>query len=193
MPDQAKKWPPRQLEKRIEHALETIIFTSRWLLAPLYLGLIASIALLVLKFIKELWHLFHAALFEDSGNLIVGVLSLVDLVMIANLLILIIFAGYENFVSKIDTASHEDRPDWMGLVSFSDLKMKIIGSIVAISAIELLKSFMNLKEYSDGTLAWKVGIHLTFVVSGVLFAIMDRTAGHAMASRPRANSEPKEH
>jgi uncharacterized protein (TIGR00645 family) len=167
----------------IERRLETLIFQSRWLLAPLYLGLVASIVLLMLKFIKEFFGLIPTLISAEGGNVIVGILSLVDIVMIANLLVLIIFAGYENFVSKIETASHEDRPDWMGLVTFSDLKIKLIGSIVAISGIELLKGFMNVKAYSDGELAWKLGLHLTFVISGVLFALMDRLmeGGHPRA------------
>jgi uncharacterized protein (TIGR00645 family) len=159
---------------KIERTIETIIFQSRWLLAPLYLGLVASILVLLGKFVKEFLHIIPMVVSGDSGNVIVGVLSLVDIVMIANLLVLIIFAGYENFVSVIDTADHEDRPEWMGHVTFSDLKIKLIGSIVAISGIELLKAFMNLKAYTDGELAWKIGLHLTFVVSGVLFAMMDK-------------------
>ena len=157
-----------------ERTIETIMFQSRWLLAPLYFGLVLSIFLLLGKFIKEFAHLIPMVWNGDSSNVILGVLSLVDIVMIANLLLLIIFAGYENFVSKIDTGAHEDRPEWMGHVTFSDLKIKLIGSIVAISGIELLKNFMNLKAFSDGELAWRIGLHLTFVVSGVLFAIMDK-------------------
>jgi uncharacterized protein (TIGR00645 family) len=169
---------PDDRMKRVENRLEHAIFASRWLLTPLYIGLIAAIALIMVKFVRELLHLVVAAFKDEGGNLIAGVLSLVDLVMIANLLVLIIFAGYENFVSKIDTGSNEDRPDWMGYVTFSDLKIKMIGSIVAISAIELLKVFMSIKSYSDSELAWKVGLHLLFAVSGVLFAIMDKLAGH---------------
>jgi uncharacterized protein (TIGR00645 family) len=107
--------------------------------------------------------------------------------LVANLLLIIIFSGYENFVSKIDTAGHEDRPDWMGKVDFSGLKIKVIASIVAISAIELLKAFVNVSNIGtpgtpgtwmieDKQLAWKVGIHSTLVLSGVLFAHMDKIA-----------------
>lgn len=165
---------PSSGPSNIERRLETIIFQSRWLLAPLYLGLVLSIFVLLGKFVKEFIHIIPMVVSGDSGNVIVGVLSLVDIVMIANLLLLIIFAGYENFVSVINTANHEDRPEWMGHVTFSDLKIKLIGSIVAISGIELLKAFMNLAAYTDGQIAWKIGLHLTFVVSGVLFAIMDK-------------------
>jgi uncharacterized protein (TIGR00645 family) len=102
---------------------------------------------------------------------------LVDMSLVGNLLLIIIFSGYENFVSKIDAAGHEDKPEWMGKVDFSGLKLKLIASIVAISAIELLKAFVNLdKVLNPDQLKWKVGIHITLVVSGVLFALMDRLA-----------------
>lgn len=160
--------------KKIEHLLETFMFNSRWLLAPFYLGLILTIALLLVKFTKGFVDLAYL-LFSGTGNeVIVSILSLIDVVLIANLLLIIIFAGYENFVSKINTGDHEDRPEWMGHVTFSDLKIKVIGSIVAISTIELLKAFLNVDQFTTEQLGWKVGIHLTFVVSGVLFALMDR-------------------
>lgn len=165
--------------KRVEIALEKFMFASRWLLAPFYIGLVFAIALLIVKFIKEFILLAPVAFVGEGGELIVGILSLIDIALVANLLIIIIFAGYENFVSKIHTESHEDRPEWMGHVDFSDLKMKVIGSIVAISAIELLKSFVNVTELTNDQLAWKVGIHLTFVVSGVMFALIDRLTGSA--------------
>ena len=152
--------------KQIEHRLEVLIFGSRWLLAPYYLGLVAALALLLVKFIKEFVH-FVSLIFTAEGNdVIVGVLSLVDVVMVANLLIIIVFAGYENFVSRINTGDHEDRPTWMGHVGFAELKMKLIGSIVAISGIELLKAFMHVESMTNEQLGWKVGIHMTFVVSG---------------------------
>lgn len=152
------------------------MFASRWLIAPFYLGLIAAVGLLLVKFGKELIELAPLVLHAEGGQVLVGVLTLVDVSLVANLLQIIIFAGYENFVSKIDTGDHEDRPEWMGHITFSDLKIKVIGSIVAISGIELLKSFVNLDAYTHEQLAWKVGLHLTFVFSGVLFALMDRLA-----------------
>ncbi len=143
--------------KKIEHSLEKTIFNSRWILAPFYLGLVLSIFLLLIKFAQEFWH------------------------MAGSLLLMIIFSGYEIFISKIDVGDHKDRPDWMGKVDFSGLKLKVIGAIVAISAIDLLKSFMDIPaEMSDAdanSLKWKVIIHMAFVVSGVLFAIMDKVAG----------------
>jgi uncharacterized protein (TIGR00645 family) len=106
--------------------------------------------------------------------MIISILALIDGALIASLLLIIGFSGYENFVSKIGTGEHEDRPAWMGRVGFSDLKIKLIGAIVAISAVELLKAFINVDDYTWQQLSWKVGIHVTFVVSGVLFAVGDR-------------------
>lgn len=160
--------------KSIEHGLETFMFNSRWLLAPFYIGLVLAIGILLIKFIKEFISFAPTVFTAEGSEIIIGVLTLIDVVMIANLLIIIVFAGYENFVSKINTSENEDRPSWMGHVGFSDLKMKLIGSIVAISGIELLKAFMHVASYSNEQLAWKVGIHMTFVVSGVLYAVMDK-------------------
>jgi uncharacterized protein (TIGR00645 family) len=160
--------------KKYERFLERFIFASRWLLAPFYVGLVGAIALLLFKFVKEFINLLPVVFSGEGSQVMVGVLTLVDVALVANLLLIIIFAGYENFVSKIDTGGHEDRPDWMGHVSFSDLKIKVIGSIVAISGIELLKAFVDVDAYTTEQLAWKVGLHMTFVVSGVLFAVMDR-------------------
>ena len=164
--------------KSIEYRLERFMFASRWLLAPFYIGLVGAIAILLFKFVKEFITLLPQVFTLDGGQIMVSVLTLVDVALVANLLLIIVFAGYENFVSKINTENSEDRPEWMGHVTFSDLKIKLIGSIVAISGIELLKAFVNVDSYSDKQLAWKVGLHLTFVFSGVLFALMDRlTAG----------------
>ncbi len=163
--------------KHLESQLEKMIFGSRWLLAPFYLGLVAALALLLVMFAKEFAHFVPLVLSGTESDVIIGLLSLIDVVMVANLLIIIVFAGYENFVSRIDTANHEDRPSWMGHVGFAELKMKLIGSIVAISGIELLKAFMHVDSLNHEQLAWKVGIHMTFVLSGVLFAVSDRIAG----------------
>lgn len=164
--------------KLFEHHLERFIFASRWMLAPFYVGLVGAIAILLVKFVKEFITLLPQVLTLDGGQIMVSVLTLVDVALVANLLLIIVFAGYENFVSKINTGTSEDRPEWMGHVTFSDLKIKLIGSIVAISGIELLKAFVNTDNYTNQQIAWKIGLHMTFVVSGVLFAVMDRlTAG----------------
>ncbi len=171
--------------KHVENRLERALFASRWLLVPFYLGLILALALLLVKFVKEFLHFVPVVFTGEGGDVIIGVLTLVDVVMVANLLIIIVFAGYENFVSRFDAAEHEDWPGWMGHVGFAELKMKLIGSIVAISGIELLKAFMHVESLTNEQLAWKVGIHMTFVVSGVLFALMDRiSAGKAGGHGP---------
>lgn len=162
--------------KRFETAMESVLFRSRWLLAPFFFGLIVAILALLVKFGKELLSLVTGLLAMNGSELIVSILTLVDSALIASLLLIIAFSGYENFVSRIGVGEHEDRPAWMGKVGFADLKIKVMGAIVAISAVELLKGFINVEEFTNQELAWKVGIHITFVVSGVLFAITDRIA-----------------
>ena len=176
--------------KSIEHILELLIFNSSWLLAPFYLGLVGGILILLIKFGQEFLHMVPQVLSGTESDIILMILTLVDMSLVANLLLIIIFSGYENFVSKINTDGHEDRPEWMGKVDFSGLKVKVIASIVAISAIELLKAFVNVgaelstltaaqsgaweMNTADKVIAWKVVIHFTLVISGVLFAVMDK-------------------
>jgi uncharacterized protein (TIGR00645 family) len=161
--------------KKVETGFEHLLFSSRWLMSPVYLGLVVAMLAMLIKFGKQLWLLMSGILTASGNDIIVGVLSLVDITLVMNLLVIMIFSGYENFVSKMgDLHDHEDRPDWMGHIGFSDLKIKLIGSIVAISGIELLRSFMIVDDVSDRHLAWMVGIHLMFVVSGVMYALMSR-------------------
>jgi uncharacterized protein (TIGR00645 family) len=168
--------------QKLEHMLEMFMFHSRWLMAPFYLGLIVSLALLLVKFFQELIHQVPHLLDADEAQIILMVLNLIDMSLAGNLLLIVIFSGYENFVSKIDVHEHPDRPDWMGHVDFSGLKIKLIASIVAISGIHLLKAFMSVETVSPEHLKWMVIIHLAFIVSGVLLATMDwivsRTARH---------------
>lgn len=164
--------------KRIESTFEHVLFASRWLMAPVYFGLVLALIVLLVKFGKEVLFLLSNVMSASGAEVIIGVLSLVDVALIMSLLVIIMFSGYENFVSKMDDLrSHADRPEWMGHIGFTDLKIKLIGSIVAISGIELLKAFMNVGNLDDRHLAWMVGIHLTFVVSGLLYALMDRLQG----------------
>lgn len=160
----------------IESVIEKVIFQSRWLLAPIYLGLVCSLAVLMVKFVQGFLHMLPHVLEWTDDQVVVGVLELVDLSLAGNLLLMVIFAGYENFVSKINTANNEDRPSWMGTVDFSGLKLKLIASIVAISGIHILKLFMEIHEVDKGELFWLLVIHGTFVVSGLLLAVMDRVA-----------------
>jgi uncharacterized protein (TIGR00645 family) len=159
------------MANKLEATLERWVFATRWLLAPFFIGLVLAIAVLLVKFVQTFWVLVLGT-FSLSGNaMIIQILSLVDGALIGALLLIIGFAGYENFVSKIGIGDHEDRPAWMGKVGFSDLKIKLMGALVAISAVELLKEFIDLDENTPWQiLSWKVGIHMTFVFSGVLFA-----------------------
>ncbi|NDB48948.1 MAG: TIGR00645 family protein [Proteobacteria bacterium] len=159
--------------KRIESLLEKTIFASRWILAPFYLGLSLSLLVLLYEFIHEIIDFIKIVNSTDIAGVLLFILSLVDISLAGNLLIIVIFSGYENFVSKIDVKNHEDKPDWMGHVDFTDLKIKLISSIVAISGIHLLKVFMNLNNYDKEKIIMYVVVHLSFVVSGVLLALMD--------------------
>ena len=159
--------------KRIENLLEKTIFASRWILAPFYLGLSLSLLVLLYEFIHEIIDFIKIVNSTDIAGVLLFILSLVDISLAGNLLIIVIFSGYENFVSKIDVKNHEDKPDWMGHVDFTDLKIKLISSIVAISGIHLLKIFMNLNNYDKEKIMMYVVVHLTFVISGVLLALMD--------------------
>ena len=166
-----------------ERAIEGVIFTSRWLMAPIYLGLIVALAILVVTFFRELILQAPNILIMEEKDIILLVLTLVDISLAGNLVLIILFSGYENFVSKIDAAhADRDRPAWMGTLDFSGLKIKLIASIVAISGIHLLKIFMNLETYEAADLQWYVIIHLAFVTSGLGFAAMDwiEAKGHAV-------------
>ena len=168
--------------KKLENLTENIIFGSRWLLAPFYLGLVVAIVLLFVKFVQELWHLFSGVVVYTESDVIVGILALIDMSLVGSLLLMVVFSGYEIFVSKIDVAHHnKDRPEWMGKLDFSGLKLKVISAIVAISAIDLLKTFMNIAteitDTEERAIKWKLLVHLVFVVSGVMFAIMEKVAG----------------
>lgn len=170
---------------KIEAGLEATIFKSRWMLAPFFMGLVFSIVLLFIKFAQEFWHIAAHVFSTSESEVIIGILALVDMALVGSLLLMIIFSGYEIFVSKIDVAEHEDRPDWMGKVDFSGLKLKVIGAIVAISAIDMLKTFMEIPKipppgHTD-MLLWKVVFHMAFVLSGVFFALMDRISAGTQA------------
>jgi len=164
-----------------ERGLEKFLFGSRWLMAPMYLGLVVALGMLVVVFLRELFHFVPQVMEIKGEDVILMVLTLIDLTLAANLLVIVLFSGYENFVSKFDFDAGQDRPSWMGTVDFSGLKMKLIASIVAISAIDLLKWFMSVEnvEGPEGfadmnqKFFWLVTIHLTFVVSGLLMALMD--------------------
>ncbi len=161
---------------RVEKFIERGLFSSRWLMAPMYIGLAMGLVLLLISFIQELLHLFMSLPDISQNDVVLGILSLIDLSLAANLLLIVIFSGYENFVSKINTDNHEDNPEWKGSVDFSTLKLKLIASIVAISGIHLLKIFMDIGKTPENHIKWMIIIHVVFVISGVLLALMDMIA-----------------
>ncbi|AZL59707.1 TIGR00645 family protein [Tabrizicola piscis] len=163
----------------VEARFERGLFASRWLMAPMYLGLAIALGMLTVIFLKELAYYLPQLLDLSAEQMILVALTLIDLTLAANLLLIVMFSGYESFVSKFDFEVGEDKPGWMGKVDFGGLKMKLIASIVAISGIHLLKRFMEISDLDTATkfgeteMYWLVIIHLTFVVSGVLMALMD--------------------
>ncbi len=169
---------PKPMLKRLEHAIETVLFNSRWLMAPFYLGLVVCLAVMLFKFFKKLWEFVLIAPSASENDIILGALSLIDVSLVGNLILIVVFSGYENFVSRIDPGVHPDWPEWMTKVDFAGLKQKVLASIVAISAIQVLKAFMNIDAVFDAQrLGWLVGIHLVFVVSTVMLALSDRWGG----------------
>lgn len=169
---------------KLEGFIEKLIFAGRWFLAPLYLGLLATLIPLLYRFFSAFWHMMTHITTSTTAEVTLEILELLDTVLLANLIIIILFAGYENFVSKITIADgDEDRPHWMGHVDFSGLKIKLIGSLVAISVIELLKDFMKEGPFDANREGWRIGIHMTFVISGVLFALMDTMADRHKSER----------
>ena len=168
----------------LENILEKVIFAGGWLLAPLYIGLLLALVPILYRFFHAFWHLITHMQGATAGEITLQVLELLDTVLLGNLIIIVLFAGYENFVSKIKVAEDaEDRPHWMGHVDYSGLKIKLIGSLVAISVIELLKDFMKEGTFDANREGWRIGIHMTFVVSGVLFALMDLMADRHKSQR----------
>jgi uncharacterized protein (TIGR00645 family) len=165
--------PPMLAERLVERT----IFASRWLLAPFYLGLAVSLIVLLIKFGQKTVTLVFSALFSGGTDVITDVLSLIDLSLIANLLLIVMFSGYENFVSRFELSDQQYKRSWMGHVDFGELKLKLLSSIVAISAVHLLESFMNIDQASDRELEWSIGIQITLILTGVLLALMNRVSG----------------
>jgi uncharacterized protein (TIGR00645 family) len=175
---------------RLERVIETILFQSRWTLAPFYLGLALCLLLMLFHFARELAHFVVRIPEATESDVILGVLALIDITFTANLVLIVIFSGYENFVSKFEHED-QDRPDWMTKVDFGGLKQKLMTSIVAISAIQVLKAFMNINQTAgapDTTkLAWLVGIHVLFLGSLLVVVIADRISdpGKPLAEKPK--------
>ena len=162
--------------------LPRLIFASRWLQLPLYLGLIVAQGVYVFLFLKELWHLIHDANLLSEQGIMLIVLGLIDVVMISNLLIMVIVGGYETFVSRMNLEGHPDQPEWLSHVNASVLKVKLAMAIIGISSIHLLKTFINAANYSDKVLIAQTVIHITFLLSAMAIAYTDRLMSHAAKS-----------
>ncbi|MDE2252039.1 MAG: TIGR00645 family protein [Gammaproteobacteria bacterium] len=176
------------LNSKLERLAEQTLFASRWLMAPFYLGMVLALVLLLIVFGRELAAEFAHVQTVNAESAVLLALSLIDLSLTGNLLLIVMFSGYENFVSRMQIGDHEDRPSWMGTVDFSGMKMKLIASIVAISGIALLRTFLPLSDpdskMDSQRIGWMVAIHLTFVISGVLLAVMDWITSKAEARGP---------
>jgi uncharacterized protein (TIGR00645 family) len=191
----------------MERTIERLFFASRWLLAPIYLGLSAALVILGIQFFVELIHAFHLVITPEvvavaadavtgvaaeakshasskEAEIVLTLLALVDLSLVAGLIVMVMFSGYENFVSKIDLdPSAADKLGWLGKLDASTLKMKVAASIVAISSIHLLRKFMEADHIEDNKLMWYVIIHMTFVFSAVLMGVLDRITGAGHRSK----------
>ncbi len=158
------------MSNKIESAFEKIIFASRWLQAPLYGGLIVGGVLYAYKFIVELVHMCTSINEITETAVMLGILTLVDITMVANLLIMVIIGGYSTFVSRIDIDKHADKPEWLQKIDAGTLKVKLAGALVGISGIHLLITFINIKTYETEHVMWQVIIHMVFLLSSVLLA-----------------------
>ncbi len=158
----------------MEKLIETAMYRSRWLLAPIYLGLTIALLALAIKFFEEAFHLILHIIEMKEADMILVVLSLIDIAMVGGLLVMVMMSGYENFVSHLDIPESDEKLGWLGKMDSSSLKAKIAASIVAISSIHLLKIFMNVTNYNNDQLMWYVLIHMTFVASAFLMGYLDK-------------------
>jgi len=162
----------------VERFFERMLYASRWVLAPVYIGLSAALFLLGIKFFQEVSHALPVVLSMSESDLVLLILSLVDMALVGGLLVMVMFSGYENFISRIDVDENTEKLAWLGKLDAGSLKQKVAASIVAISSIHLLKAFMNASEISNDKLMWFVIIHLTFVLSALGMAYVDRMNKH---------------
>jgi uncharacterized protein (TIGR00645 family) len=162
----------------MERVLENVLYASRWVLAPIYLGLSAALFLLGVKFFEEIVHTVPLVFELREADLVLVVLSLVDMALVGGLLVMVMFSGYENFVSRIDVAEGAEKLSWLGKLDSGSLKQKVAASIVAISSIHLLRAFMSAQTISNDKLMWYVLIHLTFVLSALGMAYVDKMNKH---------------
>ncbi|MDP2903929.1 MAG: TIGR00645 family protein [Methylovulum sp.] len=167
-----------KLQHSIEHAMERLMYASRWILAPIYLGMSLILIALFVKFFQELYH-FIPHIFEiGETDFILTLLTLIDLTLVGSLIVLIMFSGYENFVSRLDISEDTEKLDWLGTHDYGSMKIKVASSIVAISSIHLLKIFMNIDATANDKLLWYVLIHLTLVISALFMGYLDKLTKH---------------
>ena len=154
------------------------MYSSRLLLAPVYMGLSLALLALFIKFFQELYHFIPFILELDESQLVLKLLSLVDLTLVGSLIVIVMFSGYENFVSRLDIGEATEKLEWLGTHDYGALKMKVASSIVAISSIHLLKIFMNIDSTDNDKVMWYALVHLTFVISALLMAYFDKLTKH---------------
>ena len=158
----------------MERFLENAMYASRWLLAPVYFGLSLGLIALTIKFFQEIFHILPHIFSVSESDMILTLLSLVDMTLVGGLLVMVMFSGYENFVSQLDINEGKEKHSWLGKMDATSLKNKVAASIVAISSIHLLRVFMDAKNVPDNKLMWYVIIHLTFVLSAFVMGYLDR-------------------
>ena len=166
-------------EARVRRNLGRVMFTARWIMAPMYLGLLVALVLVVVKFVQKLAQAVPGYLALSSNEAIFLVLTLVDLSLVANLVVIVMFAGWEHFVGRLKAAQSDDRPDWLALVDFNAVKLKVIGSVVSVGAILILETFVHIDVVKGQAAAWQLAILIGIGVVGVLLALTDRLSdGH---------------
>ena len=164
--------------KRISYSTERLMYASRLLLAPIYVGLSLALFALFIKFFQELYHFIPFILELDESQLVLKLLSLIDLTLVGSLIVIVMFSGYENFVSRLDIGESTEKLEWLGTHDYGALKMKVASSIVAISSIHLLKIFMNIETTDNDKVMWYALVHLTFVISALLMGYLDKVTKH---------------
>lgn len=182
--------PPSKVAATALRPLPMLIFSSRWLQLPLYIGLIVAQGVYVLLFLKELWHLIGHSFDFSEQQIMLVVLGLIDVVMISNLLVMVIVGGYETFVSRLNLKGHPDEPEWLGHVNASVLKIKLAMAIIGISSIHLLRTFIeagNLgteraMNYTETGVMWQTIIHVVFIFSAIGISLADRIASEGNGS-----------
>ena len=166
------------LPEKMRYSLERFMYASRWLLAPIYIGMSLALLALFIKFFQELYHFIPFILELDESQLVLKLLSLIDLTLVGSLIVIVMFSGYENFVSRLDIGEATEKLEWLGTHDYGALKMKVASSIVAISSIHLLKIFMNIDSTDNDKVMWYALVHLTFVISALLMAYFDKLTKH---------------